>query len=73
LTENHLPATILVLTLKQEIDMPRYIVRSGDQAWFVVDTLSAKVIKEYSYEDTALEVAECKNWDEDQEIFAEFA
>ena len=50
--------------------MPRYIVRSENQSWFVVDTLSAKVIKEYSYEATAQEVAECKNFDEDQEIFA---
>lgn len=50
--------------------MPRYIVRSGDQSWFVVDTLSAKVIKEYSYEDTALEVAEMKNEDELNGTFA---
>jgi hypothetical protein len=41
--------------------MPRYIVRSEDQAWFVVDTLSARVIKEYSYEAKAQEVAEMKN------------
>lgn len=52
--------------------MPRYIVQSADQAWFVVDTLSAKVVREYSSGVTAEEVAECKNWDEDQEIFAEF-
>jgi hypothetical protein len=53
--------------------MPRYIVRSEGQSWLVVDTLSTTVIKEYSYEESASEVAECKNWDEDQEIFAEFA
>ena len=73
MTINPIPCTILVLTLKQEIDMPRYIVRSGDQAWFVVDTLSAKVIKEYSYEAKAQEVAEMKNEDEDLGVFAEFA
>ena len=66
----HPPATIHVLTLKQEILMPRYIVRSGDQAWFVVDTLSSKVIKEYSYEAKAQEVAEMKNEDEDLGVFA---
>jgi hypothetical protein len=52
--------------------MPRYIVQSEAQSWFVVDTLSARVIKKYSSSETASEVAECKNWDEDQEIFAEF-
>jgi hypothetical protein len=50
--------------------MPRYIVRSGDKSWFVVDTLSARVIKEYSYEATATEVAELKNEDEDLGVFA---
>jgi hypothetical protein len=50
--------------------MPRYIVRSGDRAWFVIDTLSAKVIKEYSYESTATEVAQLKNEDELNGTFA---
>jgi hypothetical protein len=50
--------------------MPRYIVRSEDKYWFVVDTLSAKVIKEYSYESTATEVAELKNEDELNGTFA---
>lgn len=50
--------------------MPRYIVRSEGQSWFVVDTLSTKVIKEYSYEATATEVAELKNEDEDLGVFA---
>jgi hypothetical protein len=50
--------------------MPRYIVRSGDQAWLVVDTLSARVVKEYSYEATATEVAELKNEDELNGTFA---
>ena len=53
--------------------MPRYIVRSEDKSWFVVDTLSARVIKEYSYEAKAQEVAEMKNEDEDLGVFAEFA
>ena len=52
--------------------MPRYIVRHEDKSWFVVDTLSAQVIKEYSFEDTAAEVAECKNYDEELAIFNEF-
>lgn len=50
--------------------MPRYIVRSNDRLWLVVDTLSARVVKEYSYEATALEVAECKNDDELNGTFA---
>ncbi len=50
--------------------MARYIVRSEDQAWFVVDTLSAKVVKEYSFEAKAQEVAEMKNEDEDLGVFA---
>ena len=52
--------------------MPRYIVRSENQSWFVIDTLSSTVLKEYSSDKKANEVAECKNWDEEQEIFAEF-
>lgn len=52
--------------------MARYIVRNENSAWFVVDTIADRVVKEYSYEETALEVAECKNFDEEQEIFAEF-
>ena len=52
--------------------MKRYIVRSEDQSWLVIDTLTTKVIKQYSFESKATEVAECKNWDEEQEIFAEF-
>ena len=50
--------------------MPRYIVRSDDQLWSVIDTLSAKVVKEYSFESTALEVAELKNEDEFNGTFA---
>jgi len=52
--------------------MKRYIVRSENQSWFVVDTLSSTVVKEYSFEEAALEVAECKNFDEELEIFHEF-
>lgn len=53
--------------------MARYVVRSENQQWFVVDTLSSTVIKEYSSDEIANEVAECKNWDEEQQIFAEFS
>jgi hypothetical protein len=52
--------------------MKRYIVRTEGQSWLVVDTFAARVIKEYSYEEAALEVAECKNYDEELEIFNEF-
>lgn len=51
--------------------MPRYIVRSEDKLFFVIDTQSATVIKKYSSSETAAEVAELKNFDEDQEIFDE--
>ena len=50
--------------------MPRYIVRSQDRLWLVIDTLSARVIKEYSYEATATEVAQLKNEDEFNGTFA---
>jgi hypothetical protein len=44
----------------------------GISQWFIVDNLSSTVIKKYSSAKRASEVAECKNWDEEQEIFAEF-
>jgi hypothetical protein len=50
--------------------MPRYIVRSDDRLWLVIDTLSARVVKEYSYEAKAVEVAEMKNEDELNGTFA---
>ena len=52
--------------------MARYIVREENSSWFVVDTIAGRVIKEYSSDTTALEVAECKNFDEEQKIFPEF-
>ena len=52
--------------------MKRYVVCSQDKSWLVVDTLSDKIVKIYSSESTAREVAECKNLDEELEIFHEF-
>lgn len=52
--------------------MARYIVSTEGKSWFVVDTLKSAIIKEYSSSDEAREVAECKNYDEEQEIFSEF-
>lgn len=60
--------------------MSRFVVKvdksqDSNPIWMVIDTLSSDVVKKYSNSDAeirALEVAECKNWDEDQSIFAQF-
>lgn len=38
--------------------------------WLVVDTLTDSIIKKYPVQSKASEVAECKNWDIEQKIFA---
>jgi hypothetical protein len=50
--------------------MPRYIVRNQDQLWLVVDTQSETVVKKYSSDEAASEVAEMKNEDELNGTFA---
>ena len=38
--------------------------------WLVVDTLTDSIIKKYPVQSKAREVADCKNWDVEQKIFA---